>query len=287
MRVCLFWNEAAGEGLSLDELRSHISSAGHEVIRHVSRGEDLRDHLDEEIDIVAAAGGDGTIANAARVLVGGSIPLAILPLGTANNIARSAGVSGTIAEIVATWSEVEPKRMDAIVAECDDRRLVLFESVGAGLVARSIDQARAELKKSGDPGGHLAEARELFLDVLASLRPSRCSLTVDGEDRSGDYLLVEMLNTPTMGPALFLSEDADASDGRLSVVTVTEAERDTLIAHLQALRQGSPAPAGFTARPASTVEIVSGDAFHFDGLVSRVEGPVRVSVMPGGLSILR
>ena len=44
---------------------------------------------DRAYDLVIAAGGDGTIGSVATQLAGSGVPLAILPLGTANDVARS------------------------------------------------------------------------------------------------------------------------------------------------------------------------------------------------------
>src|SRR6185437_16167365 len=45
-------------------------------------------------DLVVAAGGDGTVRACAEALAGSGIPLAIVPLGTANLVARALGVPG-------------------------------------------------------------------------------------------------------------------------------------------------------------------------------------------------
>jgi diacylglycerol kinase (ATP) len=45
----------------------------------------------EAVDLVVAAGGDGTVRKVFRQLAGKDVPATVLPLGTANNIARSLG----------------------------------------------------------------------------------------------------------------------------------------------------------------------------------------------------
>src|SRR5688572_3602256 len=112
MRVCLFWNQTAGGGASLDEIKTAIRRAGHHVESVVSRPDELsNDHL-RGIDCVVAAGGDGTVARAGRVLAGGEVPMAILPLGTANNIATSLDVNGLADEVSARWSRQHVVNID-------------------------------------------------------------------------------------------------------------------------------------------------------------------------------
>jgi len=55
-------------------------------------------------DIVAVAGGDGTVGKVARRLIGSPTPIAILPLGTANNIANTLDVTGkSLKELIRSW----------------------------------------------------------------------------------------------------------------------------------------------------------------------------------------
>ena len=54
--------------------------------------------LGEALDLVAVAGGDGTVGEVAEALLGTDVPIAILPTGTANVVAREYGIGRTVAE---------------------------------------------------------------------------------------------------------------------------------------------------------------------------------------------
>ena len=63
--------------------------------------EDWEKALSEPVDRVVIAGGDGTVSRLAPWLAGRKIPFCILPLGTANNCARSLGQMHTVESIIA------------------------------------------------------------------------------------------------------------------------------------------------------------------------------------------
>jgi len=56
MKVALFYNEAAGDGVTLGELRATLTSGGHQLVRIVDRHADLGRLLDAEAELVVAAG---------------------------------------------------------------------------------------------------------------------------------------------------------------------------------------------------------------------------------------
>lgn len=103
MRVALFYNRHAGDQLPLDHIRDVITRHRHELVCVVESESEFDRLLQARPEIVAAAGGDGTIAVAARLLAHVNIPLSILALGTANNIAKSLGSAGDIDEIIGRW----------------------------------------------------------------------------------------------------------------------------------------------------------------------------------------
>ena len=138
VRVSLLYNQNAGDGVPLDHIRDAIEQRGHHLVGVVEKHADFKRLLDESPEIVVAAGGDGTVALAARLLARRSIPLAILPLGTANNIAKSAGIEGSIDDIIAGWHTARRRPLDIGVADGGWGRRHFVEAVGGGLIPTAI-----------------------------------------------------------------------------------------------------------------------------------------------------
>ena len=238
MRVLLVHNPGSGEQSHDGEvLRSLIRGAGHDVRVSPTRSEKFERALEGDVDLVVAAGGDGTVRAVGKSLVGRGIPFTILPLGTANNIAGSLGIRGEPAALVAAWPDATRGTMDVGLATSTWGESHFFESVGIGLVAEVLRRERALHRSPVDGEDRHAEmrkGREFFRDVLRDLAPREATLTVDGRTVTGSYLLVAVMKSRTIGPNLQLSPAASMDDGRLHVVLVAEAERAALWRSLDA-----------------------------------------------------
>src|SRR5256885_14372140 len=93
MRIILMHNPTAGRGKhDKRELMAALAKAGHHAIYQSTKKSDYPKALKKPTDLVLAAGGDGTIGKVAPRILDSGIPLSVVPLGTANNIARSLGV---------------------------------------------------------------------------------------------------------------------------------------------------------------------------------------------------
>src|SRR3569833_3244501 len=105
MRALLIHNPTVGiKGFDKDAILSALKLANIDA-QHVStKDDDVEAALKKSADLLIAAGGAGTIRTVVTGAKDRSIPLAVLPLGTANNIARSLGISGTPVELVECWS---------------------------------------------------------------------------------------------------------------------------------------------------------------------------------------
>src|SRR6185369_915874 len=100
-----------------------------------------RDQHDQALagsELIVIAGGDGTVQRVATELAWRELPLAILPLGTANNIATSLGIEGPTEALVAGWATARRSPLDLGVATGPWGTRRFIESVGGGLVSNGI-----------------------------------------------------------------------------------------------------------------------------------------------------
>ncbi|AZG43660.1 Putative lipid kinase BmrU [Gordonia insulae] len=125
-------NPASGSGTGmrvLDEVRTSLPDA--EIIE-VAEGDDIEALLRDaatRADVLAIAGGDGTVATAAQVALETDLPLAVFPGGTYNHFARDLGVP-TVADTVAALAAGSVIGVD--VATLNDHTVILnTASIGA------------------------------------------------------------------------------------------------------------------------------------------------------------
>ena len=96
MRITLMHNPKAGDAEhGRKELMAALTNAGHQATYQSTKQSDYKKALRKPTDLVLAAGGDGTVAKVGCRLIDTGIPLSVLPLGTANNLARSLGFVGS------------------------------------------------------------------------------------------------------------------------------------------------------------------------------------------------
>ncbi len=272
MRVILFYNPTAGYlPCDADQLTTLIENAGHDVVKVVSRKSELADALRIGCDLVAVAGGDGTVGKAASVVTGTRVPLAILPAGTANNMANTIGLPGELSAVVADWARSEVRGFDAAVAVWGDgarQRCPFYEAFGLGAFPTAMAEADRldEEMPLKDAEAALRRDRVVLRDVAATAPVRDYRITIDGEDHSGAYLLVEAMLIPCIGPNVAIAPGIDPHDGLLDFVLVPEEERAPLVAELDELVNGKPVKWRLDhMRGRHAVIEVNDGRFHADG----------------------
>jgi diacylglycerol kinase (ATP) len=276
MRVTLIHNPTAGEQEhDRDSLRRSIARAGHRVDDVSSDEQGWRDALDLSPDLVAVAGGDGTVAKVAREMAGRSAPMAVLPLGTANNISRTLGLNDVpLADLVAGWTTARRQPFDLGVALGPWGSFRFVEGVGLGALATII----SDLETSDNAPLDGKTPDELMLAVvdmmkahIARFEPPHLDLRLDGVDVSGHYVMVEAMNIRSVGPNLAFAPRADPGDGLLDVVLVAARDGEPFRAHLarylqgEGLSQGEGLPQVVTVQRCSRIQLTwTGYDLHLD-----------------------
>ena len=135
VRITLVTTPSAGNGLEPDALTALLEDAGHRV-QAVSRREIGRRHWPRPTwwQRSVATGPSGS-----SVLVAGSdTPMAILPMGTANNVGRTLELLGDARPVIESWERVEPVPFDLGAVHAPWGEETLVESFGGGAVAALI-----------------------------------------------------------------------------------------------------------------------------------------------------
>jgi diacylglycerol kinase family enzyme len=289
MRVALLHNTSAGsEDHTDDELIKLIGRAGHEVVHVVNRSGALTAALQASpCDLVAVAGGDGTVGRAACELSDWGIPLGILPLGTANNTALTLGLSAArMKKLIKSWGAGTKLPFDLALLDDGAVRQRFSEGVGWGVFAATVKEAK-QRPALDRPARQLKRDRKLFRGVVESTAPRPYRVEVDGRDCSGDYLMVEIMNVPFLGPQLEVSPSSNPGDGELEVVLVGAEDRELLEGLSRTGKSARPLP----CERGKHIRVRTADALmHRDGGLLRHapgERDFEISVCPGAVQYLR
>src|ERR1035437_1992371 len=117
MQVTLMHNPKAGAGSpTKKQLIQEFERAGFKVDYDSTKKKSVRQALEHAGDMVVIAGGDGTVKKIARRLIGHEVPIAILPLGTANNIAKGLGLERTLRQLIPCLARSHPVTFDVGIA---------------------------------------------------------------------------------------------------------------------------------------------------------------------------
>jgi diacylglycerol kinase family enzyme len=233
MKITLVHNPKAGDGQDSKALVLLMTEAGHEV-RHGSVKDNWDELLEKQTDLVVAAGGDGTVRRVALAAAERGLRFAAIPVGTANNIAKSIGMLGDAGELIESWStsprHAQPFDLGEAEAPWGSARFV--EGVGAGLIGELIER-EDDIAEGTFLGREMDRALHLLCELVTDAKVHRWKIQADGKDVSGDYFAVEVLNIRFVGPNLPLAPKAFPGDGRFDAVLLRERDRKPLLAYLE------------------------------------------------------
>lgn len=180
-----------------------------------------KEALKQRYEVVIACGGDGTVGEVATSLIGRNITLGILPLGSANNVARMMHVPFDLEEAAKVLRLGEIKKVDAGRAN----GTYFLETAGVGL-----DAALFPILNQVDKGEYV----RLF-DVLRTFfrfRPRSVTVVLDGKAVRMKALVVLVANGPYWGYSVPLAPDALVDDRHFDVVIFRNFSKWSFVRHV-------------------------------------------------------
>ena len=236
-RLCLILHGARAELPAVRHMVGWVREKGHTVdVRVTWEGGDAERFARDAAgatpayDTVLAAGGDGTVNEVVNGLSGSDVGFGIIPLGTANDFARQAGIPDDPDHAMDVVLQNPPTRIDT--AQANGRRY-LNVSVG-GVAAEVTAETPPEAKETL---GVLAYALS-GLRKLTDLHPYTARFRGPDFDLQCKVLLFAVANGTHTGGGTFIAPKADLADGLLDVCVVEALPKGDMGRMLLKVRRG-------------------------------------------------
>jgi len=207
---------------ALRHLVSWVRGRGHRVdVRVTWEAEDAgrftREAAAAGASAIVAVGGDGTVNEVLNGLAGLHVPLGIIPLGTANDFARQAGIPLDVDHAMDVILRCKPARVDAI--ELNGRRFLNSSTAGVG--AEATAETSAESKESlGALAYAITGARK-----LKNLAGVDAAFSGPGFDLSCRFIAFAVGNARRTGGGTAFTPRASVRDGLLDLCVIEELPR--------------------------------------------------------------
>ena len=219
MKVKFIYNPYSGENLILSKLDKVISlhqEAGYTIVPYrITAGEDvgvaLNDIKDGNYKYILIAGGDGTVDSVVNAMAksGISLPVGILPVGTANDFSKFLGMSSDVEEACKQILSSEVKSVD--LGSINDKYFVNVASTG--LFTDVSQKTDVNLKNTIGKLAYYLKG----LEELPNFRKLHVNILSKEVEFDGEMYLLLVFNGATAGN-FNLATRADACDGLLDII---------------------------------------------------------------------
>lgn len=282
-RIALIVNPRAGAGdLSVDLLEQRLGSAGASVTRYgidALRDTAAVDRAFADADAVAIGGGDGTINHFIAPILRHDLPLGVIPLGTANDLARTLDLPSDPLQAGRLVLAGRTRRID--VGQAND--CLFFNAAGSGLSV-AIGEQLSQKEKSRL--GVVAYAKHLWR-LLGRGEGFQVRIDGDGLRLRGRIVQVTIANGRHYGGGMTVHDEARIDDAMLTVLVVRPRSLLTYVRHVFAFRSGrfrpgAPVACGRTRR--LTLRAHPPQAVAVDGEI-RTTTPAKLRVLPQAVAV--
>lgn len=218
-----------------------------------------------EADFVVVAGGDGTVRKVVKELVrretvNTRITMALLPMGTANNLSKALSLDKetSFENHVKAWKYNNRRRFDIGTLTYDDRSDFFLEGMGYGIFPTLIQtMEKVDVSHLETTEEQLQLALEKLHQIVLTAEAHHYLIHADERTHEGRYLLLEVMNIPSIGPNLMLAPAAQTDDGYLDLVTINENERDAFALHIKKIIDQKKTSFDFQTLRAKKIKIQS------------------------------
>lgn len=245
-----------------------------------------REALELDAGLVVAVGGDGTVRAVASELRDSGVPMAIVPGGTGNLMARNLGIPLDLGQATTLAFEGEARTIDmvrVIVDEDDDNPHYYVGMTGIGFDAEMMANTNEKLKKAVGPAAYVVT----FGKALRT-EPWDVTFTIDSKKaKSRKAVLMMFGNTSELTAGIELFPDAVPDDGLLNMVITAPKDIAGWMRVVHAVfSRGKDKKVQYYEGKSFDVKLDRPTKWEMDGDTIGEGSHFQFDVMPGAVSII-
>jgi len=254
----------------------------YDVIYTESRGhatEIAAQAVQNKFDVVAVAGGDGSVNEVATGLIGTPTALAIIPSGSGNGLARHLGYSINIRSTLEIMNEYDVRKIDV----CRINNNYFFSLIGIG-----FDAFAAKVFSREETRGFFTYAWSAIQSISA-FEAFDFHLQSNDKNISGKSFMINICNSNQYGYNVKVAPQANLTDGLMDVIIVENVAKWRLPGIvIQLLMQVHLKNRRIQSFKTDELVIESPDYAYLqiDGETVHKDKNFKISIMPGALNVL-
>ncbi len=287
MKVLFAVNPKSGQKDGKDFLNlidEHAKQHQYEYLFHPIEQDNEEILIKEEIesykpDIVAAAGGDGTVNLLSKILVNTAVSLLIIPLGSANGMAKELGLAAKPEASLDLIVRGEKKAIDLLKINGN----ICVHLADVGLNARIVKRFEEDPKR-----GLMTYAKYLYREVFL-IKKYRFYIRYDGKEISEKAVSITFANASKYGTGAVINPTGKINDGKFELVIIKPFPRIHLLSISWKIFTG-------TLQTSEFVEVISCSealiwspkktTLNIDGEIIGKIREIKIEILPGALKVL-
>ena len=279
----------SGRGKLLEQVTRSLKKMGVKVDVAVAKPKEkaipiARKAVKDGYKVIIAMGGDDTVEAIIRGIAGSKVHLGMIPVGTANNLAKSLGIPEDPEEACALIASGHFRKLDmGQVTVRKGKKFPFFELVTIGIVAAVYPDVLHAVK------GRLSGIKDAIQTFLSQETKPEVNLIMDGESNiTVETMLAIVSNVPLIGPNMLVDPGASTDDGLLDVSLFPSFSKAELLAYsTKVMNEGHTDDGKIQRYRAHKLKIKTSPKLEVmaDGVMLG-KGTVRIKVLPGALRVI-
>ena len=232
--------------------------------------------INDKIDIAVAVGGDGTVNECAKALIGSDIALGVIPCGSGNGFAYHLGMEKDIEKAIKQLNTCSVNTVDSCTA--NEEEFVNVSGIG-------FDAHIAKLFANNRKRGFFIYLKLILKEL--TYRPKAYKLEYEGKRIKVRAYLISFANASQYGNDFKISPNASVCDGLIDFVIVKEFSKWKIPFFLYMIAKGK-------AHLSEEIELIQAKEMiieakngllHLDGEPKKLNSPITIKIHPKTLKI--